>query len=130
MEERKEVVSVIPCVRPAVLLQDTGGGETRPLPYSGDTSGSVTAGRPRPSPPLQECSLRNLSPGTTSYNISQASLVPSQEYRVKVRLLVAPGEDSMYGGIPSEWSSPVTWTSHEGTLLSALMPSTPTSEGH
>lgn len=53
-----------------------------------------------------------------TYNIPQASLVPSQEYRVKVRTLVVAGDRSDYGGIPSEWSIAVTWTSHAGTLLS------------
>lgn len=53
-----------------------------------------------------------------TYNIPQASLVPSQEYRVKVRSLVVAGDRSNYGGIPSEWSIAATWTSHAGTLLS------------
>lgn len=52
-----------------------------------------------------------------SFNILQASLVPSQEYQVKVRAVVAPGDESIYGGTPSEWSDAATWTSHEGTLL-------------
>lgn len=53
-----------------------------------------------------------------SFNILQASLVPSQEYQVKVRSLVVPGDESIYGGIPSEWSGAATWTSREGTVLS------------
>lgn len=52
-----------------------------------------------------------------TYNIPQASLVPSQKYWVKVRSLVVAGDSSDYGGIQSEWSIAVTWTSHAGTLL-------------
>lgn len=54
-----------------------------------------------------------------SFNIPQASLVPSQKYQVKVRSLVVPGDGAIYGGVPSEWSVAATWTSHRGTLLSA-----------
>lgn len=60
-----------------------------------------------------------------TYNILQASLVPSQEYRVKVRSLVVAGDGSGYAGIPSEWSIAVTWTSHAGTLLSPQTPPCP-----
>lgn len=55
--------------------------------------------------------------GSTSLNILQTFLEPSQDYRVKVRSLVFPGRDSDYGGIPSRWSDPVGWTSDEGNLL-------------
>ncbi|XP_070837200.1 cytokine receptor common subunit beta [Chaetodon trifascialis] len=63
----------------------------------------------------KKCSVRNISQGSTSINILEASLVPSQQYQVKVRSLVVPGEDSIYGGLPSEWTNPVNWTSHEAT---------------
>ncbi|XP_068192693.1 cytokine receptor common subunit beta isoform X2 [Antennarius striatus] len=62
----------------------------------------------------QECSIRNIS-GSTSVMILGASLAPSQDYKVKVRSLVIPGEDSIYGGFPSEWTNPVDWKSHEAT---------------
>ncbi|KAI4822241.1 hypothetical protein KUCAC02_007800 [Chaenocephalus aceratus] len=39
-----------------------------------------------------------------------------QLYQVKVRSLVVP---DLYQGVPSEWSPPVDWTSHEGTLQHA-----------
>lgn len=67
---------------------------------------------------FQDCYFQNISQDTMSFNIQQASLVPSQEYQVKVRSLVVPGDESIYRGIPSEWSCVATWTSHEGTLLS------------
>lgn len=54
-----------------------------------------------------------------SLTILQNSLVPSQDYQVKVRSLVIQRKDSMFRGIPSEWTDPVTWTSHGGTHLSA-----------
>ena len=46
-----------------------------------------------------------------SESILDASLVPSQRYQVSVRSLLATPE---YKGIPSEWTDPVEWTSHEG----------------
>ncbi|XP_059203190.1 cytokine receptor common subunit beta [Centropristis striata] len=47
-----------------------------------------------------------------------ASLAPSQRYQVMVRSLVGPD----CGGIPSEWTDPVEWTSHEATWsLSTLI---------
>lgn len=48
-----------------------------------------------------------------SLSILGASLAPSQRYQVKVRSLVVPDN---YRGIPSEWTDPVDWTTHEGTL--------------
>lgn len=51
-----------------------------------------------------------------SLTILQDDLVPSQDYQVRVRSLVAPGHESSYGGIPSDWTDPVDWTSNEGTL--------------
>lgn len=51
-----------------------------------------------------------------TWKILQASLVPSQVYQVKVRSFVVPGDKSIYGGIPSEWSGPAIWTSHEGSV--------------
>nr|XP_046271217.1 cytokine receptor common subunit beta isoform X2 [Scatophagus argus] len=70
----------------------------------------------------QECLIQNISEGAMSMTILQSSLVPSQNYQVKVRSLVVPEEHSSYGGIPSEWSEPVNWTSHEATWsLTTLM---------
>lgn len=63
---------------------------------------------------LQSCVVRNVSAGATSYSILESFLAPSQDYRVKVRSLVAPGADFTYMGIPSEWSQPADWTSLEG----------------
>uniref|UniRef100_A0A3Q3VL98 Fibronectin type-III domain-containing protein n=1 Tax=Mola mola TaxID=94237 RepID=A0A3Q3VL98_MOLML len=60
-------------------------------------------------------SVRNISEGSMSLTILQNSLVPSQDYQVKVRSLVIQRKDSMYRGIPSEWTDPVTWTSHGGS---------------
>lgn len=56
--------------------------------------------------------LLNVSEGSMSLNILGASLAPVQRYQVKVRSLVVPG---FYQGIPSEWTEPVDWTSHEAT---------------
>ncbi|XP_026209475.1 cytokine receptor common subunit beta isoform X2 [Anabas testudineus] len=47
------------------------------------------------------------------------SLVPSQQYQVKVRSLVDPGYGSTYEGIPSEWTEPKNWTSHSTALTEA-----------
>ncbi|KAF1379245.1 hypothetical protein PFLUV_G00174080 [Perca fluviatilis] len=55
--------------------------------------------------------LLNTSGGSMSESILDASLVPSQRYQVSVRSLLATPE---YKGIPSEWTDPVEWTSHEG----------------
>uniref|UniRef100_H3C1A8 Fibronectin type-III domain-containing protein n=1 Tax=Tetraodon nigroviridis TaxID=99883 RepID=H3C1A8_TETNG len=63
----------------------------------------------------EQCSIQNVSEDTTSFNIPQDSLVPSQKYHVKVRSLVLPGEESTFRGIPSQWSSAATWTSNEAT---------------
>ncbi|XP_041634329.1 cytokine receptor common subunit beta isoform X2 [Cheilinus undulatus] len=57
----------------------------------------------------------NVSGASMSWSILQSSLIPSQLYKVRVRSLVDPGEDFMYEGIPSEWTNPVDWTSHEAT---------------
>lgn len=51
-----------------------------------------------------------------SLTILQDDLVPSQDYQVRVRSLVAPGHNLSYRGIPSDWTDPVDWTSNEGTL--------------
>uniref|UniRef100_A0A8C9Y2D9 Fibronectin type-III domain-containing protein n=1 Tax=Sander lucioperca TaxID=283035 RepID=A0A8C9Y2D9_SANLU len=56
--------------------------------------------------------LLNISAGSMSLSILDASLVPSQRYQVRVRSLVVPAH---YNGIPSEWTDPVEWTSHEAT---------------
>lgn len=65
----------------------------------------------------QECSIQNISLGSTSLTILQTSLEPSQYYQVKVRSLLFPEECSEYRGIPSRWSDPVGWTSDEGNCL-------------
>uniref|UniRef100_A0A3Q2SWE7 Interleukin-3 receptor class 2 subunit beta n=1 Tax=Fundulus heteroclitus TaxID=8078 RepID=A0A3Q2SWE7_FUNHE len=57
----------------------------------------------------------NISDGSTCVTILGTSLIPLQDYEVKVRSLVAPGHGSSYEGIPSEWSNPVNWTSNEAT---------------
>ncbi|XP_043956673.1 cytokine receptor common subunit beta [Gambusia affinis] len=59
--------------------------------------------------------LLNISQGSTRVSIPGTSLVPLQDYEVKVRSLVAPGEGSTYEGIPSEWSEPANWTSNKAT---------------
>ncbi|XP_070780018.1 cytokine receptor common subunit beta [Enoplosus armatus] len=58
--------------------------------------------------------LLNIPEASMSLTILDTSLAPSQSYQVKVRSLVAPGEGS-YKGIPSEWTDPVDWTSHEAS---------------
>ncbi|XP_041813080.1 cytokine receptor common subunit beta isoform X2 [Chelmon rostratus] len=68
----------------------------------------------------KKCSIRNISEGSTSLNILVASLAPSQRYQVKVRSLIVPGEDSIYGGIPSEWTDPVDWTSTTWSLTTLI----------
>ncbi|XP_071060194.1 LOW QUALITY PROTEIN: cytokine receptor common subunit beta [Pseudochaenichthys georgianus] len=61
----------------------------------------------------QGCSvLENISKGSMALMILGDSLVPSQLYQVKVRSLVVP---DLYQGVPSEWSPPVDWTSHEAS---------------
>lgn len=62
----------------------------------------------------QNCVVQSVPAGSTSYNILESSLAPSQDYQVKVRALVAPGDNFSYEGIPSEWSRPADWTSREG----------------
>lgn len=62
----------------------------------------------------QSCAIQDLPVGSTTQSILDSSLAPSQDYQVKVRSQVAPGSESSYGGIPSEWSLPVDWTSHGG----------------
>ncbi|XP_040047555.2 cytokine receptor common subunit beta isoform X2 [Gasterosteus aculeatus] len=57
--------------------------------------------------------LLNISEGSKSLSILGTSLAPSRHYWVKVRSLVTG--DSHYGGIPSEWTDPVEWTSQEAT---------------
>ncbi|XP_032443540.1 cytokine receptor common subunit beta isoform X1 [Xiphophorus hellerii] len=59
--------------------------------------------------------LLNISEGSTRVSILGTSLVPLQDYKVKVRSLVAPGAGSTYEGIPSEWSEPANWTSNKAT---------------
>lgn len=61
----------------------------------------------------QNCVVQSVPAGSTSYNILESSLAPSQDYQVKVRSLVAPGDNFSYEGIPSEWSHPADWTSRE-----------------
>ncbi|XP_041863839.1 cytokine receptor common subunit beta [Melanotaenia boesemani] len=74
--------------------------------------------------------LLNISEGVTSMIILGTSLTPLQDYQVKVRSLVVPGEGSRYEGIPSKWTDPVKWTSNKATwspstliyiLISALV---------
>lgn len=74
------------------------------------TSGKTMALFPFP----QNCVVQSVPAGSTSYNILESSLAPSQDYQVKVRSLVAPGDNFSYEGIPSEWSHPADWTSREG----------------
>ncbi|KAM4716415.1 cytokine receptor common subunit beta [Anableps anableps] len=57
----------------------------------------------------------NISEGSTWVTILGTSLIPLQDYEVKVRSLVSPGYGSTYEGIPSEWSEPANWTSNEAT---------------
>ncbi|XP_054891391.1 cytokine receptor common subunit beta [Poeciliopsis prolifica] len=59
--------------------------------------------------------LLNISKGSMQVSILGTSLVPLQDYEVKVRSLVAPGQGSTYEGIPSEWSEPANWTSNKAT---------------
>ncbi|XP_032393924.1 cytokine receptor common subunit beta isoform X1 [Etheostoma spectabile] len=56
--------------------------------------------------------LLNISEGSMSLSILDSSLVPSQRYQVRVRSLIVP---THYKGIPSKWTDPVEWTSHEAT---------------
>lgn len=58
--------------------------------------------------------MLNVSEGSSDTTILGSSLTPLQEYQVKVRSLVKPGDGSLYEGIPSEWTNPQTWTSKEG----------------
>lgn len=60
----------------------------------------------------------NISEGSMSLNILGASLAPSQRYQVKVRSLVVPAH---YKGIPSEWTDPVEWTSHDASWSRATL---------
>ncbi|XP_047214256.1 cytokine receptor common subunit beta-like [Girardinichthys multiradiatus] len=59
--------------------------------------------------------LLNSSKGSTCVTILGTSLIPLQDYEVKVRSLVVPGSGSTYEGIPSEWSDPAKWTSNKAT---------------
>uniref|UniRef100_A0A665WSM0 Interleukin-3 receptor class 2 subunit beta-like n=1 Tax=Echeneis naucrates TaxID=173247 RepID=A0A665WSM0_ECHNA len=61
--------------------------------------------------------LLNISNGSTYKSFPADSLEPSQRYEAKVRSLVIPGEGHEYNGIPSKWTDPVDWTSHEDTCL-------------
>ncbi|XP_058510502.1 cytokine receptor common subunit beta [Solea solea] len=63
----------------------------------------------------QGCSLLNMSEGSTSLTLQEASLIPSQHYKVKVRSLVVPGHGSRYEGLPSEWTHPKDWVSNAAT---------------
>lgn len=60
-------------------------------------------------------SVQNVSKGAMFHTILGASLDPSQDYQVRIRSLVRPEDDSIFRGIPSEWTDPVDWTSHEAT---------------
>uniref|UniRef100_A0A3Q1EBL0 Colony stimulating factor 2 receptor subunit beta n=1 Tax=Acanthochromis polyacanthus TaxID=80966 RepID=A0A3Q1EBL0_9TELE len=62
--------------------------------------------------------LLNTSEGSLSVPILGKLLEPFQTYQVKVRTLVDPGYGPRYGGIPSEWTDPVEWTSHGATWSS------------
>lgn len=56
-----------------------------------------------------------------SLTIHRDSLATNQRYQVQVRSLVFTHENSMYKGIPSEWTDPVDWTSNDGTLQISLL---------
>ncbi|KAM3598281.1 uncharacterized protein V6R79_016059 [Siganus canaliculatus] len=62
-----------------------------------------------------DCSVQNVSQGAMFHTILAASLDPSQDYQARVRSLVRSEGDSVFGGIPSKWTDPVDWTSHEAT---------------
>ncbi|XP_035511668.1 cytokine receptor common subunit beta isoform X2 [Morone saxatilis] len=68
-----------------------------------------------------EVSVLNISEGSTSLTILDASLVPSQHYQVKVRSLIVSEKDSKFRGIPSEWTKPVAWISHKATWSLATL---------
>uniref|UniRef100_A0A8C4DT71 Fibronectin type-III domain-containing protein n=1 Tax=Dicentrarchus labrax TaxID=13489 RepID=A0A8C4DT71_DICLA len=68
-----------------------------------------------------EKSIVNISEGSTSLPILDASLVPSQRYQVKVRTLIVFEKDSNFRGIPSEWTKPVAWISHKATWSPATL---------
>uniref|UniRef100_A0A1A7ZIM8 Colony stimulating factor 2 receptor, beta, low-affinity (Granulocyte-macrophage) n=1 Tax=Nothobranchius furzeri TaxID=105023 RepID=A0A1A7ZIM8_NOTFU len=58
----------------------------------------------------------NISAITRSVTILGSSLVPLQDYQVKVRSLVDPKSNS-YKGIPSKWTEPVNFSPSEATSL-------------
>ncbi|XP_036945970.1 cytokine receptor common subunit beta isoform X2 [Acanthopagrus latus] len=60
-------------------------------------------------------SIRTIPQGSMSLTILQDDLVPSQDYQVRVRSLVAVGHESSYDGIPSDWTDPVDWISNEAS---------------
>ncbi|XP_038123628.1 cytokine receptor common subunit beta isoform X1 [Cyprinodon tularosa] len=53
--------------------------------------------------------------GSTFVTIPGTSLIPLEDYEVKVRSLVDPGSGQTYEGIPSEWSDPANWTSNKAS---------------
>lgn len=103
-----------PSVLSAVLLQSPRRGEETFILVKRLSDSEESTSRLSVPPKCQN--FQNVSRGTMSWNILQASLVPSQVYQVKVRSLVVPKDRAIYGGIPSELSLPATWTSHEGSL--------------
>lgn len=103
-----------PSVLSAVLLQKTRRGEKTFILVKRQSDSGESTGRLSVPPKCQD--FQNVSKGAMSWNILQASLVPSQVYQVKVRSLVVPGDGAVYEGIPSELSLPATWTSHEGSV--------------
>ncbi|XP_071330328.1 cytokine receptor common subunit beta isoform X2 [Trachinotus anak] len=70
----------------------------------------------------EECSSPlNVTQGSMPLTLLGESLAPSQQYQVKVRSLVLPGQGSEYKGIPSEWTDPVDWTTHAATFSLATL---------
>ncbi|CAL8302825.1 unnamed protein product [Merluccius merluccius] len=66
---------------------------------------------------LNEYTHLNVSGGFKSLIIPGSVLDPSRRYQVQVRALLNAG-DKTYAGIPSEWTKPEEWHSHEGPLWS------------
>ncbi|KAM9746357.1 cytokine receptor common subunit beta isoform 1-T2 [Menidia menidia] len=65
--------------------------------------------------------MLNISEGSTNMIIPGSVLSPLQEYQVRVRSLVVPGQGSLFEGIPSEWTDSVKWTSKEASWLSSSL---------
>ncbi|CAG5897535.1 unnamed protein product [Menidia menidia] len=65
--------------------------------------------------------MLNISEGSTNMIIPGSVLSPLQEYQVRVRSMVVPGQGSLFEGIPSEWTDSVKWTSKEASWLSSSL---------